>query len=181
MLQDLKELRAKVESITQHYSLKDIVKLKAWHGQIPIKEVIKEPLDEKPRDFKRPLLVAGPPNVGKTCWVVRQAWHWLQSNQSQNADVFLINASQDKPSLVGTLVRPCPSEASVLIVIDDIHFARSNPRPWVDELEKAQSSRLGKIFVVWVARDADLQNQCVPTNLKNPNYIRFPWTEFSVS
>ncbi len=174
MLQELNELRAKLESITQPYSLKDIVALKAWHRKIPIEEVINEPLEEKPLDFTRPLLVAGPPNVGKTCWVVRQAWHWLQSCQTHNADVFLINASQDERSLVGMLVRTRPSEAPVLIIIDDIHFARSNPRPWVDELEKAQCSRLGNIFVVWVARDADLQNQLRSDKLKKPELYPFP-------
>lgn len=174
MLQDLNELKAKVESITEHYSLKEIVDLKAWHRQIPIKEVINEPLEEKPHDFTRPLLVAGPPNVGKTCWVVRQAWNWLQSHQTQNADVFLIDASQDDPSLVGTLVRPHSSEAPVLIIIDDIHFARFNLRPWVDELEKAKASRLGKIFVVWVARDADLQNELRSDRLEKPELYLFP-------
>ncbi len=173
MLQELNELRAMLESITQPYSLEDIVNRGAWHRGIPIQEVINEPLEEEPLNFIRPLLVAGHPNVGKTCWVFRQAWHWLQSYQTHSAAVFLINASQDEPSLVGTLVRTRPSEAPVLIIIDDVHYARSNPRQWVDELKKARNSRLGGVSVVWVARDAGLQAQLCSDNFEEPEVYPF--------
>lgn len=148
------------------YSLNEIINSKRESNfeevrGIPIGKLLVEPMekDEEHLDFSKPYFVVGPPNVGKTCWVIRQALHWLKlKSQTGKADVFLINVGQDNSNVMRDLVKDISSKVPILFIIDDIHFAHGKYDIWVKQIRKIYDSRMSaKTFLVWIGRDADIR------------------------
>lgn len=172
--EDLRPLPAS-DSVLWKYSLKLIARnleKQPWHNGIPIKKVIEEQ-DEELIDLSRPVLIYGPPNVGKTCWAIRQAWHWMQQ-QTGYATALLVNASRDKPDLLALLVEELPPNASILFVIDDIHFAREDLRIWVESLDAVRTYHTNRVDTIWISRDPSLQEKLKTSTISQLELRPFP-------
>ncbi len=171
---DSKEPR--VSSLFREHALDLIIENGAYYQDklrpfpsLPIKQIIEEPLQDKPMDFSSPILIYGPPNVGKTCWTIRQAWHWLK-DKGPNANVFLLNAIRDKPEYLIKLVEDLVPEVEVLYIVDDIHFAYFDLETWESSLNHAMKDRGSHVHVVWITRDRSIASKFV----EEPEPFPFP-------
>lgn len=145
----------------QEYSLKFLKEKNDFKG-IPFKKIIDEQFDDEPIVFSKQLVVYGPPYVGKSCWVIKQAWFWLEKEQNFNASVFYLKASRDKPDKIRILADNHLSKEPLLFLIDDIHFICFDPEKWIEVIQNIAENHLDNIYVIWISR-----NQMIIDNLND--------------
>ncbi len=126
-----------------------------WLGvsrSFPVNQVLSEPLDDADCPAT-PLLVCGPPNVGKTCWSVNYAWRWCQRH-GDHAAAFIVDARHQHPDDIPALTRHLRYDAPVLVVIDDAHTGYGSLADWMNALNYAKQAREASTEVLWIARSA---------------------------
>jgi|GEM_PF-2829751 len=140
-------------------------------GVANIEDVLLEKDGPKALGLSRPVLVYGPPNVGKTCFAVRQAWTWSQEPDRQRW-AFVFNARWRSPDDPKKVVAHIPWAAEALIVVDDVHFSDDIP-DWVRGIERARNTH-EKLLVVWVSRDGDVIEKLASQILGRPDPYPYP-------
>jgi len=177
ILEKMKILRSLPrESILWKYSLELIAQIscrRPWYNGAPIEKLLEEPVDA-PIDISNSILVYGPPNIGKTCWALRQAFYWLE-HRSNSGMALWLNASRDKPDLLAVLEAQLPAEAEILFVIDDLHFApRADVKIWVESLAAIRKHRRNSVVAVWISRDGSLAPDLLESGGHPPLLYPFP-------
>jgi len=148
------------DSFLLESSLTLIVASETGGGRIGVpdlREILSEPEMAERLDFSSPILLYGPPNVGKTCFAVRQAWLWIQDNRP-NSNVFIFNARWRQASDVLKVPGYVQPKARTLLVIDDIHFA-SDPADWMISVQNVAERLTGRLAVLWVSRDPSVRSE----------------------
>ncbi len=120
-------------------------------------------------DFSEPILIAGPPNVGKTCCALRAAWRWYSSREKRRVLYFNCRLQND-PVIVQRTVRNVARGNELLILVDDVHFAR-DAGAWRDAVAAVSDAQPGT-RVIWIARDDSPRNHLAVN--KPPQLFGFP-------
>lgn len=142
-------------------------------GISDLQAILNEPADISPFEFSCPCLLYGPPNVGKTTLAIRQAWAW-QERAGANAHAFVFNSRYDTPAKIREVVDLIGSDAHLLFLVDDIHFAGVNVSDWVAELDYVKRAAGERLLVLWVSRDQGIANELVGEHIEKPQVYEFP-------
>jgi hypothetical protein len=153
-------------SILSKYEVASIVQRDAL-----FQRVVDEPPDETVNEILSmlidPVLLHGPPNVGKTCCAMRLAWEWKKKHPGMPA--LYLDAKLDVPEQVIQLSRRISPQTDVLYVIDDIHYASEDLVNWVLSMRQVVDSRTtGFVGILWVARDSSIAHKLVKSGKVAP-------------
>jgi tetratricopeptide (TPR) repeat protein len=138
-----------------------------------IRAVLDEPMDMATFVFEQPILLYGPPNIGKTTLAARQGWLWL-NRADPAAHAFFLNARFHTPNDVGQATELVDPDKPMLVIVDDVHFAGPDIRNWVIEMDRLYESRPQGVQVLWVSRDRDIASKLSGARVPAPLIEEFP-------
>ena len=119
-----------------------------------IGEYLEQPIDMDSSMFEQPLLLYGPPNIGKTTLALQQGWMWL-NRTSPGANAFIFNPRYQRPADIGQVVKLVDSTKPILVIVDDIHYADVEVRDWVTAIDNLRDSHC-IASILWISRDGTL-------------------------
>ena len=162
------------EKLYRRTSLKTIIDSGSAEHEFStnIREILNEPSDILELTFDQPILLYGPPNIGKTTLAVRQGWKSLQHPKAYD-HVFYLNARVNYPFDIRSAHPFVRRSESMLVIVDDIHFATPNLQDWVMELEKTMEL-FQRVTILWIARDNVISAKLTGMKMKEPVQIEFP-------
>ena len=162
------------DTVQLQYSLDSLVEGYYKNYSVPIKDVVYEPLVDELINLDKPLLIYGPPNVGKTCWAIRQAWNWIKGKEKYSS-AYLINASRDDAYVISRLSKYIPTEACSVFIIDDIHYAKDNLNEWLSNLDSVIIKRgIEKVKIIWIAREVSVFDKLSKHHVQEPKKYSYP-------
>jgi len=140
------------DPLVREYSLDLMIHEPRLFPDIPFRQIISEDVGEECA-FDRPVFLFGPPNVGKTCWGLRQAWAWSVRKGPTSAAFFLNASHGAAPEHLVQISSRLSSESPLFFAIDDIHFASQDIPKWVEAVSVVETGREGPVAILWIGRD----------------------------